>query len=217
MTATSAEAVDWQAVTHSLAVPRMSPGQGGTEMLTVGPAIGATQRVHPLPMGPMGPMGAGVDGVVPMQWQPERSAAPSEGAQVRTLAGASSPSGSRAAIVMTIAALLGLVSVGSVLLLVRHGAASRASASPPAAAAVVSVVAPPDPNPVVVMPAPTLAPPALDDVAPVPSATPAIPSAPMAASAPTARPGPRPRSSGSGKPAGSPATPALTDWPGPGF
>lgn len=197
ITATTPEAVDRQAPTRSLVIPqRMAGAQGpaGTEGLVPAADRIVTQRALPLM----------ADGVVPIQWPPERPAASSEEPQVRSLSATTQPPTSRAALVLAIAASLGLVVVGGGLLVMRQRGVSRGpSAASPAVK--IAASAPPLPSPVVEIPAPTLPPPTLDaPVVPSASAMPAPSAAP-------ARPTPKPR------PKPAPAPSPLPDRPGPGF
>ncbi len=243
-TATSADAVDRQATTRTFAAAAAAPppgalGAGGTEGMGAAP-LGVTVRAHPLPFTPtpmgamapgvMGPSGGaaggatGADGVAPFRWPSEPPHAPSEGPQVRTLAG--EPSGtSRAAVVMAVATVLGLAVVSGGLLFLRHkGEGLRASPSAPVVAlpaASASTLPLPNPSPVLAIPAPTLAPPALEDPSSASTAA-ASASAPDLASK-SAHPLPKPRASSSGHaaapvPAPVPSSAALpADRPGPGF
>jgi serine/threonine-protein kinase len=210
ITANAAEPVDRQAATHSLVVAQPIAGQAGTEVLAPAVAPGGTMRLHPLPM---------VDEVAPIRWPPEQPLAPSEGPQVRTLAAGSAPKTSRAALVMTLSAMLGLAAVAVVLLLVRREGAHRAPPVVPPPVTVAATAPPPDPAPVVAIPAPTLAPPALEDPTPVASGTPSASVIPSAAASQSARPPAKPRSAVAAKPAGLPpaVAPNLGDRPGPGF
>jgi serine/threonine-protein kinase len=212
VTSSAAEPVDRQAPTQTLAVPQVAMGQGGTEMLpAAAPPIGVTMRAHPLPM---------ADGVMPIRWPPERPAASSEGAQVRTLPSTVAPASSRAVLAMVLSAILGLAAVTSVLFLVRHQQATRARTGDSAPASVPPGAAPADPSAVVAMPAPILAPQAPEESPPPASA--AASTAPAALTA-TASAGPRPavarpRPSAAPKAPAAPApAPAPSDRPGPGF
>ena len=204
ITANAAEAVDRQAPTHSLVAEPLTSGQAGTEMMAPALAPGGTMRVYPLPM---------VDDVAPIRWPAEQPLAPSEGPQVRTLAAGSAPTTSRAALVMTLSAMLGLVAVAGVLFFVRREGAHGTPPLVPAPVTVAATAPPPEPAPVVAIPAPTLAPPALEDPTSVASTV------SSAAPSQSARPTPKSRSAATAKPAGLPpaVAPNLGDRPGPGF
>jgi len=209
-TASSADAVDREAATHSLALAQPVAAQAGTEILAPPLAPGGTMRVYPLPM---------VDDIAPIRWPSEQPPALSEGAQVRTLEVGTAPgTRSRAMLVMTLSAMLGLAAVAVALLFVRregtHGRAEPPAVTGPAAGAIVTTAPTPDPGSGVAIPAPTLAPPALEQPTPAASVAPA--ESALAATPPAStRPAPRPRSTATGKPA-APA-PGLGDRPGPGF
>jgi serine/threonine-protein kinase len=211
ITAHAAEPVDRQAPTHSLALAQPMAGQAGTEILVPPVAPGGTMRVYPLPM---------VDDVAPIRWPPEQPLAPSEGPQVRTLAAGSAPATSRAALVMTLSAVLGLAAVAGVLFLVRREGGHRTQPVEPPPVTVAATAPPPGPAPVVAIPTPTLAPPALEDPTPVASLTPpGASTVSSAAASQSARPLPKPRSAATARPAGLPpaVAPNLGDRPGPGF
>ncbi len=207
VTASSADLIDREAATHSLALAEPIAAQAGTEILAPPLAPGGTMRVYPLPM---------VDDIAPIRWPSEQPPALSEGAQVSTLDGVTAPgTRSRAMLVMTLSATLGLAAVAVALLFVRregtHGRAEPPPVTEPPAGAIVAPAPAPAPAPT---PTPTLAPLALEQPAPAPSVTPG-PSVPAATAPASTRPAPRPRSTASGKPAAPP--PGLGDRPGPGF
>lgn len=207
ITATTPEAVDRRAATHSLVARSPTPAQGGTEAVGVPVNLGFTVRAHPLPM---------QEGVAPIRWPPEVPLALSEGPQVRTLTPTPPPAASRAALVMAISAMLGLAAVAGLLLIVRQKLSLRPVSAVTAPSAVLSAAPLPEPRPVAAAPAPTPATPPLDD-----SAAPGAPgaSASPAASAPSTppRPAAKPRPTASIRPT-PPAPPAPEpDRPGPGF
>jgi serine/threonine-protein kinase len=203
ITATSAEPVDRQAETRSLVVPQPLPGaQGpaGTEGLDLAPGRIVTVRALPLPM---------ADGVVPIQWPPERPAAASEEPQVRSLPGTTPPGTSRAAFAMVASATLGLIVVAGALLLVRQRGVARAPATEsPTVTTVASATPPPSSSSAAVPAAPPAAPTLDEPVAASASAAP-IPSTPPL------RQTAKPRASTAPKPLPTPSP--LPDRPGPGF
>ncbi len=200
ITAAGGEAVDRQAATRSLVVPPPVPGARGPEGTEgLEPVPGRIVTVRALPLM--------ADGVVPIQWPPERPAAASEEPQVRSLPGTTQPPTSRAALAVAVVAPMALVLVvGSLLLARQRGLARAPSTTPPS---VTVSATPPPTNPVAPIPAPTLSLPVLDEP------TAASASAAPVASAMPARPPAKPRPSATPKPAPAPAP--LPDRPGPGF
>lgn len=209
VTAHAAEAVDRQAATRSLVLAQPTPGQAGTEVPLPPVAPGGTMRVYPLPL---------ADDVAPIRWPSERPPSSSEGAQVRTLGTGPSPSRSRAVLIMTLSATLGLAAVAGALFFVRregiHAQRDPSAASAPPAATIVATPPPPEPGPAVAIPSPALAPAPPDSPAPVASVAPSSATSSLAPVS-SARPA-RPRGTASAKPA-APLPPVLGDCPGPGF
>ncbi len=200
ITAAGGEGVDRQAATRSLVVPQPvagARGPDGTEGLEPGPGRIVTVRALPLM----------ADGVVPIQWPPERPAAASEEPQVRSLPGTTQPPTSRAALVVAVVAPMALVLIAGSLLLARQRGLARAPTTTPPSVT-VSAIPPPTSLPPVI-PAPTLSLPLLDE--PAAASASAVP----VASATPARPLAKPRPSAAPKPAAAPS--ALPDRPGPGF
>jgi len=196
-TATSPQAVDRSSPTHT-SLPEVLPApKHDTNAVLAGydPTMASDA---PPPVQPSA-----------FRWPPEQLAARSEEPQVRTLSGLPQIPKSSMAPVLGAVLLMVLLALASVaLVVVRLRAPSPDTAAKRPAVTTVSATSPPAPQPVVVMPAPTLAPPALDDT-PAPSATPV---------ASTTSTPPRPATVVTSKPT-VPVTraTAASTRPGPGF
>jgi len=170
------------------------------------PPVGSTLRIS-------APAPAEID--APIRWPPEKPPAQSDEAQIRSIP-VPAPAQSSRAVVIAVTTVVGLGLATSALLLLRHAGDQRTA---PAVAASV-VAPPPQPEPVVTMPAPTIAPPALEDI-PAPSTSPSASAS--AVSAPAGKtPAPKPKAIETSKPSAVPAprpapAPAPPDRPGPGF
>lgn len=140
ITAAGGEGVDWQAATRSLVVPQPvagARGPDGTEGLEPGPGRIVTVRALPLM----------ADGVVPIQWPPERPAAASEEPQVRSLPGTTQPPTSRAALVVAVVAPMALVLIAGSLLLARQRGLARAPTTTPPSVTVSAIPSSHEPAP----------------------------------------------------------------------
>jgi serine/threonine protein kinase len=207
-TSTSADLVDRHAPTGSIVPATPGVGQHGTEPFGSGPASVATPAAFEptlasgLPAAP---------GVTPFRWPVEQPPAVSEEPQVRNVTGPipGLPQSRPAVVLAVIGAAVTMV-LGVVLVVVRAGVAVRSPAAATSHGTVVSAVPPPPaPQPVVTMPAPTLAPPALDDPPPA--------SASPAASASVARERSKPAPGAPTRIAAPAAAPNAQGRPGPGF
>jgi serine/threonine protein kinase len=219
-TATTPEAVDRRAPTNSYVPDTVASPRHGTEVLPL-VANGAPQPgLSPAP--PSSARRGGEAGGSSFQWPQERDAATSEEPHVQTLSVAFPGSSRRAARIVGLTAMLGVVTLVGVLVFARHPSfpamgvraallkTEMAPAPPAAAQAVASVMAPATPSPE----PPPLAPPERDrrlDDATAASVTAKSGPAPASA-APHGKT--RPVTSVTAKP---PAPPPRTDRPGPGF
>jgi hypothetical protein len=202
-TATSPQPVDRSAPTNSFVPDVMPSPQQGTNADLGG--FGGTLASPAAP--PVQPSA--------FRWPPEQLPARSEEPQVRTLSGVPGVPKHSVAPVLAAVFLMVVLALASVVLVVvrlRSPSPEAAAKRPMVSAATTST--PPLPQPVVVMPAPTLAPPGLDDT-PAPSSTPAV-----SASAASPRPrdsGPPPTSKALVPVVKPLATAAVPARPGPGF
>jgi hypothetical protein len=200
-TAASPPSVDRAAPTNSF-VPDVLPApQQDTNAVLAGfdPTL-ASNASNPAP--PVQPSA--------FRWPPEQPAARSEEPQVRTLSGLPPLPKHPIAPVLAAVVLMVLLALASVVLVVvrLRSPSSDISARRPTVTT-ASLTPPPAPQPVVVMPAPTLAPPALEDTS-APSATPP-------ASASSVAPRPVVTSKPSLPATRPPPTTVAPARPGPGF
>jgi len=172
-TLTSADAVDRHAPTGTIAPQTPRVGQHGTAPIASIPASVATPAAFAPTLASALPA---AQAVAPFRWPVEQPPAQSEEPQVRNVTGPI-PGLPRSNAPVVIGVLVGaaMLALAVVLVVVRAGVAPRAPAASTAQSTVVRAVpSPPAPQPVVTIPAPTLAPPALDDppvATPTPSAS----------------------------------------------
>jgi serine/threonine-protein kinase len=190
-TATSPDAVDRVAATHSISSDTPPFAQHGTESLP------------PLDSEP--PLSA------PLEWPAERGLILSEEPQVQSLPAAGIPRRPVGPLVAGVLGMAGLVLLGAALVAGRHE--SRTGVLPAVVPLAASFVTVQPIEPVVTVPAPTIAPPAFDDPSP----------APVAGAALASRPPVAPPLTASAPPPSKPPTKApaalhfAADRPGPGF
>jgi serine/threonine protein kinase len=209
----SPQTVDREAATNSFVPPAAQAPQQGTGVLPpFGPGAAATLPSNEPPPPPAPPPALPLP-LGGFRWPPEQPAARSEEPQVRTVSAAAPPRRSTGPVIAVVMLLALLAAASVVVVFVRlHASSTHGSAAGPGGAVVLPAPVPPPAQPVVNLPAPTLAPPALDEAptasasaqavatapapkerAPVPVSTrpvmPAVKSPPTTA-APPARPGP---------------------------
>jgi serine/threonine-protein kinase len=154
--------------------------------------------------------------IAPIRFPPDKPPEQSDEPHVRSLPmSAERGNGARTAIAVAVAGALGLGVLVTTALVLHRASSVRSAPAAESPAAAPSTTSPPLPQPVVTLPAPTIAPPALDETQDPPAASPTA--------AIVKPPTPKPRASSAPKtpPASPPAAPAAPapgpDRPGPGF
>jgi serine/threonine-protein kinase len=223
ITATSPDAVDRQAVTHTAAVPVKAPAPHGDEAFgearseAITEALDAPGAALTGDTEPAQPIAVAMEDA-PFQWPPESPVEPSEAPQVHTVVSQGMARPRRGALALGAAMTLGLALVGALLVLARLNAASHVSAVAPSTLALPAPLPSlPEPSPVVAVPAPTLAPPLLDDSPPPSGVAAGVSTADVSAKPVRPPPAPNSRPTGSSRASATPHAAAAPDRPGPGF